>query len=408
MASHTKLQPRPPRLGELAKPLDSGASPQGPKTRALAQPKLLKELYLPALIPATLLVVFGLVVVWSASLSIDEASLPRQLVGVALGLAALVFIWRYDYRDLANFTTALLVADIVLFLLPMVPGLGYSAKGMTGWIQIPIVGLRIQPSEIMKLVTIYLMAALGASYNGRIKKFEDYLKLCGMLAIPFVLLVTQDLGSSLIVFVAGAAIIVCSGAKPEWVIATIALVVALVALVVYCSITEGLPNILKEYQVNRLIVFVDPSVDPAGDGYNLQQAKIAVGSGGLFGKGIGNATQAGQGFLPEAHTDFVFALVAEEFGFVGTCVLLGLFAWLIFATIALAQSIDAPFGKLVLVGVVAMWAFQVLENAGMCMGIMPITGIPLPFISYGASSMVVQLAAVGMVQSVYFHRPKAG
>ncbi len=408
MATHSKTGPRPRTLGDLARPLDSGQSPQGPKTRALARPKAIKELYLPVLIPAALLVAFGLVVVWSASLSISDASLPRQLIGVALGLAAAIVIWRYDYRDLANFTHALLIADIVLFLLPLVPGLGYSAKGMTGWIQIPLIGLRIQPSEIMKLVTIYLMAALGASYNGRIKKFEDYLKLCGMLAIPFVLLVTQDLGSSLIVLVAGAAIIICSGAKAEWVIATIVLVALLVGVVIFCSMTEGLPHILKDYQVKRLVVFVDPSVDPAGDGYNLQQAKIAVGSGGLFGKGIGNATQAGQGFLPEAHTDFVFALLAEEFGFLGACVLLALFAWLIFSTIKLAQMVDAPFAKLVLVGVVAMWSFQVLENIGMCLGIMPITGIPLPFISYGASSMVVQLASVGMVQSVYFHRPKAG
>jgi rod shape determining protein RodA len=383
----------------------AGGRPSGARMKRTN--RVLADLYLPVLVPAVLLIIYGLVVVWSASLSIAEASLPRQLVGLALGLAGAVLIWRFDYRRLANFTNMLLVVDIVLFLLPMVPGLGYEAKGMTGWIQIPGIGLRIQPSEIMKLVTIYLTAALAAQYNGKIDTLKDYVRCCGMLAIPFVLLLTQDLGTSLIVFVSGATIIICGGAKKSWVLATIAIVVGVAALAIFSSLTEGLPDILKQYQLTRLIVFIDPSVDLSGDGYNLAQAKIAVGSGGMFGKGIGNATQAGDGFLPEAHTDFVFALLAEEFGFVGSMLLLGLFAWLILATIGLARKMDAPFAKLVCVGVAAMWAFQLLENVGMCLGIMPITGIPLPFISYGATSMVVQLCAVGMVQSVWKHRTKS-
>jgi rod shape determining protein RodA len=369
--------------------------------------RLRQDLYLPVLVPALLLVLVGLVTVWSASLSIADASLPRQLLGVALGAVGALVIWSYDYRRLANFIRVLLVIDIVLFLLPLVPGLGYSAKGMTGWVQIPGIGLRMQPSEIMKLVTIYLVAALAAQYNGKIETLKEYVRLCVTLAIPFVLLLTQDLGTSLVVFVAGAAIIICGGAKREWVLATIGLVVAVAAIAIFCSVTDGLPSVLKEYQLKRLIVFIDPSVDPSGDGYNLEQAKIAVGSGGLLGKGIGNATQAGDGFLPEAHTDFVFALFAEEFGFVGCLVLLGLFAWLLAGVIMLANKIETPFGKLVCVGVCAMWAFQLLENVGMCLGIMPITGIPLPFISYGASSMVVQLVAVGMVLSVWRHRTKS-
>lgn len=408
MQSRHKTGVRPRTLGEAAKPMGAGAPALTPKARAVAKPQIVKELYLPSLVPAFALTIFGLVVVWSASLTIEEASLPRQLIGCALGILIGGFLWRYDYRDFANFTKAFLILDIVLFLLPMVPGLGYNANGMTGWIQIPVIGLRIQPSEIMKLVTIYLMAALGAQYNGKIKSFEEYLKLCGFLSVPFLLLVLQDLGSSLVLLVAGAAIIICSGAKPVWVVATIALIVGFVALVVWSSMTEGLPHILRDYQLKRLIVFIDPSIDPAGDGYNLQQAKIAVGSGGFFGKGIGNASQALQGFLPEAQTDFAFALLAEEFGFFGTCVLLFLYGWLFFSTIRLAQMVELPFAKLVLVGVVAMWSFQVLENVGMCLGIMPITGIPLPFISYGASSMVVQLTSVGMVQSVYYHRTKSG
>lgn len=358
-------------------------------------------------LPTVFLTILGLITVWSASLTIADASVPRQLLAVLIGGVAAYFMWRFDYRELSDYTTALLIADIILFILPMIPGLSYSAKGMEGWISIPLIGLRLQPSELMKLVTIFYVAGLGTKFNGHIKTFGDYVKICAQFLIPVALLITQDLGTALIVLVAGAAIIICSGAKKEWVIPTIVLFVCVVALVVFTSMLPGLPHLLHGYQIKRLLVFVDPSLDPSGDGYNLQQANIAVGSGGFLGKGIGNATQAGQGFLPEAHTDFAFALFAEQFGFVGCVGLLGLYAWLIFATIRVAFGIEDIFAKLVLVGIVAMWSFQILENIGMCMGIMPITGIPLPFISYGATSMVVQLFSVGVVESIYRHRKKA-
>lgn len=387
---------------------DAGKRPGAARARKPGARGLLRDLYLPALAPALLLIAYGLVVIWSASLSIAEANFSKQVLGAGLGLAAAAIVWRYDYRVLANMTTVLLVVDVVLMLLPHVPGLSYSAKGMTGWVQIPIIHQTFQPSELAKLVTIFLMAGLTAQFNGKIKTLRDYVKLCGMLCVPFILILTQpDLGTGLIVLVVGASIIICGGAKRSWVLVTLAIIVAGAALVIVTSMTDGLPHVLKEYQLKRLLVFVDPTVDPSGDGYNLQQAEIAVGSGGLFGKGIGNATQAGQGFLPEAHTDFVFALLSEEFGFVGVCVLLGLFGWLFVSTIRLAMKIESPFSKLVLVGVVTMWAFQLLENVGMCIGIMPITGIPLPFISYGSSSMVTQVMAVGIVQSVWMHRTKS-
>jgi rod shape determining protein RodA len=376
--------------------------------RMLRKSRIASNIYLPVFIPTVLLVIYGLIVIWSASLYIEEASFPRQLFGVILGFACAIFVWRYDVRSLANLSTALLIADIVLMLLPSVPGLGYSAKGMTGWVRIPLIGLRFQPSEIAKIVTIFLMAAETAQFNGKIPTLRDYVKLCGTLLVPFVLILVQpDLGTGLVILFTGACIIIVGGAKRSWVLVTIAIMIFGIAVIIITSSIDGLPHILKEYQLKRLAVFIDPSVDPTGDGYNLQQAKIAVGSGGLFGKGIGNATQAGQGFLPEAHTDFVFALLSEEFGFFGAVVLLGLFAWLIFATLALAIRTESPFVKLVLVGIVAMWTFQVLENVGMCIGLMPITGIPLPFISYGSSSMVTQLTATGVIQSLWRHRKKS-
>ena len=357
---------------------------QGRLGRMLGKGRFTKDLYLPVLIPTILLVAYGLLVVWSASLAIEEASITRQAMGVVLGTLAAALIWRYDVRSLVDMQTALLIIDIVLMVMPRIPGLGVTAKGMTGWVRIPLIGLRFQPSELGKIVTIFLMASSVAQYNGRITRLKDYVKLCATLLVPFMLILVQpDLGTGLVLLVLGAAIIICGGAKRSWVLVTIALLVLGVALIVYTSTVDGLPHILKSYQLKRLAVFIDPSVDPTGDGYNLQQAKIAVGSGGLIGKGIGNATQAGEGFLPEAHTDFVFALLSEEFGFVGAVLLLALFAWLIFATLSFAIRVESPFVKLVLVGMIAMWTFQILENVGMCIGIMPITGIPLPFISYG-------------------------
>ncbi len=370
---------------------------------------VLSNLYLAQLIPALLLIIYGAVVIWSASLTNPNAVFSRHLFGIALGLVAAILIWRFDTRGLSNMSLVLLVLDALLLISPHIPGLSWTTMGMTGWVKIPFINMTMQPSEPAKLVTILFIASICAEYNGRIESLRDYVRLCAMLCIPFFLILAQpDLGTGLIILVTGAIIIICAGPKPSWVLFTIALIVAGSAFIIIESQIEGIPHILKTYQLNRLIVFVDPSVDPYGSAYNLQQAKIAVGSGGLLGKGLGNATQAAGGFLPESHTDFVFALLAEEFGFAGSVLLLGLYAWTIIATVLLAMRIEAPFPKLILVGCVAMWSFQVLENVGMCIGIMPITGIPLPFISFGSSSMLAQIMAVGMVQSIWRHRQKSG
>lgn len=383
---------------------DAGKRPGHASVRVPGRGGALSDIYWANLIPAILLIAYGLVVVWSASLSNANASITRQAVGAVLGLALAAFIWHWDYRSLAGMSTWLLVIDVLLMISPRIPGLASAANGMTGWVKIG--PLRFQPSEIGKLVTIFLMASLCAQYNGRIKELRDYVKLCATLLVPFAAIMLQpDLGTGLILLVTGAAIIICAGARRDWVLITLAMFVVGCALIIYFSLNFGFP--LKQYQLNRLLVFADSSLETTNAGYNLQQAKIAVGSGGLLGKGIGEATQSAGGFLPENHTDFIFARLAEEFGFVGAVVLLGLYAWLIFSALRLAMKIEAPFAKLVLAGVVAMWSYQLLQNVGMCIGIMPITGIPLPFISYGATSMVVQVASVGIVQSVYAHRTKS-
>ena len=371
---------------------------------------LLHDVNVTVLLAALGLIAYGALIIWSASLSMPDASFSRHLLGIGIGLFLGVVVWNVDYRMFANMSTALLVFDIVLIFLPYVPFLSYSSQGLTGWIR--IAGLTFQPVELAKIVTILFMSSLGAQYNGSVDSVREYVKLCAMLFIPFAAVIVQgDLGSSLVIFFSGAVVIMMSGARKEWVLATIAIIVGLVALMLAADSTLdsllGHDVLIKDYQMNRLLVFIDPEADTSDSGYNLQQSLIAVGSGGFFGKGIGNATQSTDGFLYGAHTDFVFAFLCEQFGFLGAVVLLSLFAVLLFSTVRVAWKCDSIFGRLVAVGIVAMWLFQILENVGMCIGLMPITGIPLPFISFGSSSMMMQIMNVGVVQSVWKHRAKA-
>ncbi len=396
------------------RPFTRKRGPLGPSYAPASSPQgFFAAMDKPVALATVALVAYGLIVVYSASLSISAASPARQALGVGIGALAALVVYRLDMRRLADCSLALFVIDCLLMLAPLVPFLSYNANGLTGWVKVPLVGLTFQTSELAKPITVMLMASLGARYNGRVTSLGDYIKLCAILAVPFLLILLQpDLGTGLVVLVSGAVVIVMSGPRRSWIVATIALLVGLVALVL---LTDGLidsvlgddRSLIKDYQMNRLLVFLDPDSDTTNAGYNLRQAMIAVGSGGLFGKGLGNATQAGSGFLPEAHTDFAFALLSEQFGFVGAAVLIGLYAVLVFGAIRLAHRCEALFAKLTLLGIAAMWTFQIFENIGMCLSLMPITGIPLPFISFGSSSMIVQLITVGIVLSAAGHDAKA-
>ena len=262
-----------------------------------------QKVNVPVLVAWLCLLAYGSLVIWTASLTIAEASFTRQLVGIGLGAILAFLCWRSDFSGLAGMTTILLVVDLIVLFSPYIPGLSYNAKGMTGWIKIPLIGLTFQPVELAKIITIFFMASLGAQYNGRIDSVREYAKLCGMLAIPFgAAVVAGDLGSGLVVFFSGACIIMMSGPKKEWVLCTIALLVGAVSLLLALdSVLDsmlGKDVLLKQYQMNRLLVFINPESDTSQSGYNLLQSMIAVGSGGFFGKGIGNASQSGAGFCP--------------------------------------------------------------------------------------------------------------
>lgn len=363
-------------------------------------------LNLPFILVIALLVSYGLVILMSAIANDPDYSFTNQLTGVALGVVFMVLVWRFDYRRLSDFTAIFLVVSIVLILSPHIPGLGTDAgMGAKNWIKL---GIQVQPGEFAKITVILLDASIMARYGGRLDDPREYAKALGMMLVPFACIMTQpDLGTGLVYLFIGAVALVVGGARPKYLLITLGLfIVAIVAVflidqVIYNSTGEY--KLLKQYQRNRLLVFLDPDIDPTGESYNLKQAQIAIGSGGLFGKGLFQGTQHALGILPEPATDFIFCVLAEELGFFGVMVLLALYTALVLICFRIAGASSDLFGMVIVMGVVGMWLFQILENIGMDCGLMPITGIPLPFVSYGATGMVMNFIMLGMIGSVWTH-----
>lgn len=356
----------------------------------------------PLLAIVSMLILYGSVMVQSATSGMDAgpALFKRHLIGLLVGLVPMAFMWLIDYRDFKGWLGPLVLFDALLILSPRIPGLGYAAGGATSWLAVG--GVRLfQPSEPAKLVTIVIMAIVISQYKGRIDSFKDVARVMGFLAIPLGLILLQpDLGTGLVFVAITMGMLLVGGMKPRWF-----LVILLIGVLAVGVVLKA--DLLKTYQRNRLLVFVDPTLDPSGAGYNLAQSKIAIGSGGLTGKGLGSGTQGNLNFLPERHTDFIFAVLGEELGFAGAALLLGLYLALLVTSLEISAQSRDLFGSLIVAGVISMWVFQILENIGMTIGLMPITGIPLPFMSFGSSFMVTNLAATGMLLSVWARRTGA-
>jgi rod shape determining protein RodA len=360
---------------------------------------MMDSVNVPLLLSTIALAVFGSVMVWSATRGMvgADAIFKRHLTGLAIGLLPLAVMWFIDYSKFKGWTGPLLVGLSLLIISPRIPGLGSSANGATSWLKIGSISL-FQPSEPAKLIFIVVLAAVIAGYNGKIEEPRDVLRVAGYAGLPVALILLQpDLGTGLVFVVVALAMLLIGGLKLRW----FGLFAVIAALMIVAVVT--LP-ILKTYQKDRLLVFVDPTLDPKGAGYNLAQSKIAIGSGGLTGKGLQNSTQSRLNFIPARDTDFIFSVVGEQLGFLGGVMLLGFYLALLFSSLSIATSSRDLYGALIAAGLIGMWLFQILENAGMTMGLMPITGIPLPFISYGGSFMITNLAGVGMLMSVWSRR----
>lgn len=383
----------------------SSLRPQDPAVAKALKPRRFKYINPPFLFFVLALIAYGLIVQFSATATDADYSFTRQLAGVAVGAVLFVLITRIDYHVLSGYTMVFLVINVVLLLSPHIPGLGVEVNGGQSWIKL---GIQLQPGEFAKVTVVLLAASVMARYGGRLDDVREYLKALGIMAVPFICVMTQpDLGTGLVYLMIAGFSLIIGGANWRFIVATLGVLVALIAAVLAIDPVlddmAGHDVLLKDYQLSRLLVFMDSSYDTSGDGYNLQQAKIAIGSGGLLGKGFMNATQSSLGFLPEAPTDFVFCVLAEQFGFVGALVLLAFYVGLIVTAIHVARGANDLFGTIIVVCVVGMWLFQILENIGMTCGLMPITGIPLPFISYGSSFMVVNFMMLGLINSVWVH-----
>ncbi len=371
------------------------------------KPRRFKYFNLPFLIVLALLVAYGLVIVYTAVYNDADYSFSRQLACVAIGAVVMIVIGRFDYRNLSDFTTVLLVVSVALILSPHIPGLGTDAgMGAQSWIK---VGIQVQPGEFAKITVILLAASVVSRYGGRLDDVREYLKALGIMLVPFLCIMTQpDLGTGLVYLFITAVALVVGGARPKFLLITlvagIAAIAAVFAIDQVLYDATGEYKLLKQYQRNRLLVFLEhDSVNLSDEGWNLKQAQVAIGSGGLFGKGLFNATQATLGFLPEAPTDFIFCVLAEQLGFFGVMALLALYAALVLICFRIAGASSDLFGTIIVMCTVGMWLFQILENIGMTLGLMPITGIPLPFVSYGSTGMVMNFMLLGLIGSVWAH-----
>ncbi|SFD33135.1 rod shape determining protein RodA [Streptomyces aidingensis] len=372
--------------------------------RLTARDSLLRKLDWPLLGSALVLTVTGTVLVYSATRGREELNhgdpqffLLRQCVNAALGIAlAAVVVW-LGSRRVRDAVPLLYAMSVLLAALVLTP-LGTTVNGSRSWIEVGG-GFALQPSELVKVAVILALAALFAARadasGGESPDVRTMLFALVLVAVPAVfIMLAPDMGQTLGLVVIFLGVLVAAGASRWW-------LAGLCGAGAAGAVAGWLAGLLDEYQINRFAAFANPELDPAGVGYNTNQARIAIGSGGLFGTGLFQGHQTTGQFVPEQHTDFVFTVAGEELGFLGSCgiiVLLGVVLW---RALRIARDATDLYGTVVAAGIVAWLAFQSFENIGMSLGIMPVTGLPLPFLSYGGSAMFAVWIAVGLLQAIH-------
>jgi len=320
----------------------------------------------------------------------------RQMLFAAIGIVVMVVVLCIDYRRMRDYAMVFYGGTIFLLLAVLAP-VGSNIKGHQAWFQLPG-GFTLQPSEMAKFGIIVALAGYCNQYRGELDAWR-LTTIIALACVPIGLVLLQpDLGTVMVLALIIVALLSVAGVTGKQMI-----ILGLLAITgVYAVVGLGL---MKQYQIDRLTVFIDPeSGTSQGTAYNQRQSTQTIANGRITGEGLEQGSQTQGGFVPEQHTDFIFTSVAEELGFVGSAVLLALFAIVMWRTWRTARLARDFFGVLVCVGVLAMLAFQMFENMGMTMGIMPVTGIPLPFMSYGGSSLITTFACVGLVANVSMRR----
>jgi rod shape determining protein RodA len=334
--------------------------------------------------------------VYSGLQKIDVNGLKRHVVNILIGGLLAYLTTLIDYRLLRAYTPIVWGLAVLGLIIVLIPGLGSEINGSKAWISFPG-GFQIQPAELAKIAIIVGISMILAEKRDKDANptDQDVLKALAIAAVPIVLILVQpDLGTVVIISAAILAIIGTSGAPTRW-------VVGLLILAVIGGFVAVQTGVVDKYQVARLQSFVDPTADPQATGYQLRQSRITIGSGGIIGKGLFNGPQTNGRFVPEQQTDFIFTVAGEELGFLGSGFILLCYTLFFLRAFAIARRTNDLFGRLVCVGVIAWFAFQTFENIGMTMGLVPMTGVPLPFISYGGSSMFANLIGLGLIQNVH-------
>jgi rod shape determining protein RodA len=334
---------------------------------------------------------------WYAANGLDpQYYLKRHVINIVIGLALAWGTTIIDYRLLRAYTPYIWGLGVFGLLLVLIPGVGSEVNGAKAWIRLPA-GFQIQPAEIAKISIIIGIAMLLSerTHNNDAPTNQEVLKALGVAAIPLLLILAQpDMGTVFIISASVVTMLAVSGAPTRW-------VVGLILLALIGGFVAVKAGVISDYQVKRLQSFVDPNADSQGAGYQLRQARITVGSGGLIGTGLFNGPQTNGRFVPEQQTDFIFTVAGEELGFLGSGLIIFLLFLILMRAFAIARRSTDPYGTLVCTGVMAWFAFQIFENIGMTLGLMPMTGVPLPFMSYGGSSMFANLIGFGLLQNVH-------
>jgi len=356
-----------------------------------------------------LIVAVGLVLLYSATATTlvgeGESALARvekQLITAVIGIVLMLLLATFDYRFLKVYAGFVYAGMITVLILVRIPGVGSTAIGDTSaaqrWFQLG--SFQLTPSEFVKVGLIVMLAAVLSELRSPVPTLRDVVRVCAIALLPLGLVFLQpDIGTSIVLIGVTAGMLLVAGTR-----LTHLLALGLAAIVMLLLAFQL--HVIKDYQVARLTGFLDVKGNTLTSNYNRLEAEIAVGSGGIFGRGFGNGPQTNLDFVPEQHTDFIFTVAGEEFGFVGSMLLLGLYGLLLWRAIRIAHLSKDPFGTYLAAGVASMFAVQMFVNVGMVIGIMPITGIPLPFVSYGGSQMLANFLGVGILLNVHMRRFK--
>ncbi|WP_406344550.1 rod shape-determining protein RodA [Streptomyces sp. NBC_00648] len=373
-----------------------------------ARDSVVRRLDWPLLLAALALSFIGSLLVWSATRNRTQLNqgdpyyfLIRHAMNTGIGFGLMIGTIWLGHRTLRGAVPVLYGLSVVLILAVLTP-LGATVNGAHAWIIIGG-GFSLQPSEFTKITIILGMAMILASrVDAGDQLHPDHrtvMKSLGLAALPIlIIMMMPDLGSVMVIVIIILGVLLACGASNRWVLGLIGTGVA-------GAVAVAALGLLDEYQINRFAAFANPNLDPAGVGYNTNQARIAIGSGGLTGTGLFKGSQTTGQFVPEQQTDFVFTVAGEELGFVGAGLILVLLGVVLWRACRIARETTELYGTVVAAGIIAWFGFQSFENIGMTLGIMPVAGLPLPFVSYGGSSMFAVWVAIGLLQSIRVQRP---